>query len=79
MNKPNQKTFQEYVCLVKKLWSENTESRVKSNSSECFDTIEDFLQTFGNLTLGKYFMYIINPTSGEFDYVSPQAKSIIGL
>ncbi len=78
MKKKGQKSFEEYVRTVKKFWSENTEKRINSVEKNNFKTIDDFLQIYGSLSIGEYFMYIINPNKGTFEYVSPQAESMLG-
>ena len=78
MKKTKQKTFEEYTSIVKKLWSENTDSRVSDDNKDHFKSTEEFLQLFGNLSVGEYFMYVINPNSAIFEYVSPQCETILG-
>lgn len=78
MKKANQKSYTEYTSIVKKLWSENTDSRILDEKEDNFKSINDFLQALGSLSIGEYFFYIINPNSAIFEYVSPQSESILG-
>ncbi|MFV0150587.1 LuxR C-terminal-related transcriptional regulator [Empedobacter falsenii] len=78
MNKSDQKSLIEYTTIVKQLWSENTDCRNKEEKEDRFKWIEESLQAFASLSIGEYFMYVINPNSAVFEYVSPQAKSILG-
>lgn len=78
MKKSGQKSLIEYTTIVKNLWSENTDYRHSAKDEDNFKSIEEFLQTLGSLSIGEYFMYIINPNSAIFEYVSPQAESILG-
>ena len=50
----------------------------KEEKEDRFKSIEESLQAFASLSIGEYFMYVINPNSAVFEYVSPQAKSILG-
>ena len=79
MRKFGQKSLKEYATIVKNLWSENTDYRHSEQDEDNFKLIEEFLQTLGILSIGEYFMYIINPNSAVFEYVSPQAESILGF
>ena len=78
MKKANQKSITEYASIVKKLWSENTDSRTFNEKDESFQSINDYLQTLGSLALGESFMYFISPNSATFEYVSPQCEDILG-
>ncbi|WP_413532431.1 LuxR C-terminal-related transcriptional regulator [Empedobacter brevis] len=78
MKEKDQKSFEEYVSTVKKFWSINTEKRINSEDNNDFNTIDEFLQVYGSLSIGEYFMYIIDPNKGTFEYVSSQAESILG-
>lgn len=78
MKKLSQKSFEEHVNTVKKFWSKNTEKRINSEENNNFKTIDDFQRIYGCLSIGEYFIYIINPNKGTFEYVSPQAEVILG-
>ena len=74
--KDNNVKEKDYSGIIKKIWNENSDNPKQIYSKNYkFIKLKDIVDT---ISLGEYFVYIVNPYLGEFEYVSSQIKDILG-
>lgn len=66
----------DYLSLIKKIWSENSEKPQDNyTNDDKYLRLKDIIDI---ISVGDYFIYIVNPFLGKFEYVSDQVQNVLG-
>lgn len=62
---------------IKKIWSENTETPEKAEFKD--SRFIKLVNLLNSTSIGKHFVYVLNPFKGQFEYVSEEIRKVLGF
>ncbi|WP_313385168.1 LuxR C-terminal-related transcriptional regulator [Chishuiella sp.] len=74
----DENTLRIYTEKVKESWKKNTDKSNLSFLEAQIEKLREYKNILDTFTIGGYFIYVINPQSGHFEYVSEQCEKILG-
>jgi len=74
----DENTLRIYTEKVKESWKKNTDKSDLSSLIPQIEKLRECKSILDTFTIGAYFVYVINPHSGHFEYVSEHCINVLG-